>query len=237
VTIPDEYDGNERINATLVPFEVGNQIEAGGVVVKEKDTIDILGDTFRVFKLFKSFNFNKHTRLEVQLINVDVALLMGVCVYETLEDENNLKQCVQLPSYVGQIDINVGSLLNYRIGKIGFIAFVQTGAALLDNGTSIRKIAFVQGDDTDIVDENGQCTDQNALTTIQDGNKTCICDDGYVSSNGGKVQGELDSCISCVSSPFCFFEGDICSANVDCDNDICDDGICRTTVSLSVPVM
>jgi len=229
VTIPDENDGSERINAILVPFDVGTQIEVGGVVVKEKDTIEIFGDTFRAFKLSKSFNFNKNTRLEVNLINLDVALVTGVCVYETLEDENNLKQCMQLPRQVGQIDINVGSLLNNRRTKIAFIAFTQTGASLLDYGTFIRNIAFVQGANTDIVDENGQCTDSNALTTIQNSNTTCICDDGYVSSNGGKVQGELDSCISCVSSPSCFFEGDICSVNFDCDNEICDDGICRKT--------
>jgi len=237
VTIPDENDGSERINAILVPFDVGTQIEVGGVVVKEKDTIEIFGDTFRAFKLSKTFNFNKNTRLEVNLINLDVALVTGVCVYETLEDENNLKQCMQLPRKVGQIDINVGSLLNNRRTKIAFIAFTQTGASLLDYGTFIRNIAFVQGANTDIVDENGQCTDSNALTEIQNSNTTCICDDGYVSSNGGKVQGELDSCISCVSSPSCFFEGDICSVNIDCDNEICDDGICRKTVSSSFPVI
>lgn len=165
--------------------------------------------------------------------NSDVAPNTAVCLFETLEDEYNLDQCVQLSSDVDQIDIKVGYLLNDKNTEISFIAFLQDGATLFNYGTSLRDITFVQGENTDIIDENGQCTDPNALTVTLDGNTNCICDGGYVSSNGGKVQGELDTCVSCVSSPFCFFEGDPCSANDDCDNEICDSGICRTTVSLS----
>lgn len=166
-------------------------------------------------------------------INSDVAPNTAVCLYETLEDEHNLDQCVQLSSDLYQIDIKVGYLLNDKNTEIAFIAFLQDGATLFNYGTSLRDITFVQGENTDIIDENGQCTDPNALTVTLDSNTNCICDGGYVSSNGGKQQGELDTCVSCVSSPFCFFEGDPCSANDDCDNEICDSGICRTTVSLS----
>jgi hypothetical protein len=233
VTIPDENDGSDIINTTLVPFEVGSLIETGGVVVWTKDTVEIFGDTFRAFELSKSFNLNKNTRLEVELLNADAAAMTGVCVFETLEDDNNLNQCARLPRTSGQIDINVGSLLNDRKTEIAFIAFIQDGATFLEYGTSITDIAFVQGENIGIIDEDGNCTDSNASTMIQDGNTTCICKGAYVSSKGGKVQGELDSCISCLSSSFCFFEGDICSVNADCDNTICDGGICRTTVSSS----
>jgi len=169
----------------------------------------------------------------VNRINSDVAPKTAVCLYETLEDEHNLDQCAQLSSDLDQIDIKVGNLLNNRKTEIAFIAFLQDGATLFNYGTSLREITFVQGENTDIIDENGQCKDANALTVILDGNTTCICDGYFVSSGGGKVQGEVDSCVSCVSSPFCFFEGDPCSVNDDCDNEICDGGICRTTVSLS----
>ena len=234
MTIPDENDGSDIINTTLVPFEVGSHIETGGVVVWTKDTVEIFGDTFRAFELSKSFNLNKNTRLQVELANADAAPITSICLFETLDFDYTPKQCAQLLSASGQIDINVGSLLNNRKAKIVFIAFIQAGATSLEYGTSITDIVFVHGESIDIVNEKGQCTDPNSsTTTIQDGNTTCICNVGYVSSNGGKVQRELDSCISCVSSPFCFFEGDICSVNADCDNMICDGGICKTTVSSS----
>jgi hypothetical protein len=238
VSIPDEKGESELINTTLVAFEARNPLEVGGVVVWRKNTIEIFGETFRAFKLSKSFSFNKNTRLEVKLDNVNDAQMTGVCVYETLESANNMKQCVHLPTEVGQVDINVGFLLNDRRANIEFIAFIQANPALLEYGTSVSEIAFVQGENTDIIDEDGECKDPNASTTmLQNGNITCICDVDYVSSGGGNEQRELDSCISCVSSPYCFFEGDYCSGNVDCNNEICDDGICKTTVSSSVPII
>ena len=162
VSIPDEKGESELINTTLVAFEARSPLEVGGVVVWRKNTIEIFGETFRAFKLSKSFSFNKNTRLEVKLDNANDAQMTGVCIYETLESVNNMKQCVHLPTELGQVDVNVGFLLNDRRANIEFIAFIQANPALLEYGTSLSEIAFVQGENTDIIDENGQCKDPNA---------------------------------------------------------------------------
>ena len=83
---------------------------------------------------------------------------------------------------------------------------------------------------------DGVCQDSHAKPTpIM--NEKCECVDGYVSSNGGKLQTQADNCVPCILSEFCSFEGGICDANnrIVCGfgENSCIGNRCRASVSLS----
>ena len=98
----------------------------------------------------------------------------------------------------------------------------------MQNGDSVEVVSFISniqifhGDSFDVVDDNGNCKDINADTITNGDEISCMCRDGFLSSNGGKIQGDYDSCVPCILSPFCGFEGDSCETNGDCFWDLCD---------------
>ena len=128
--------------------------------------------------------------------------------------------------------MNIGELLENRQTTIKYIAFQQDGATDLEQGSSFRNLRFIEGTNVDILDENGNCIDANANTVINDfGDTQCICKLGFVASNGGRVQNEYDSCVRCIFSAYCFFEGDPCTDNDECDMGVCEGNECKANVS------
>ena len=89
-----------------------------------------------------------------------------------------------------------------------------------------KEFAYLCSTHTSIIDENGICRDPNAETIVRGEEITCKCIGAFVSSNGGKTQGALDSCVPCSSSPSCAFEGDKCFVVSECVWDSCVDGRC-----------
>jgi len=211
--------------------------------------VEIFGNTLRIFELSRSFFIDKNSRLRAQIHSLDVAEFTGICLYEGPSVVYNTRPCLEIAGISGVLDVEIGGLLNYRKAEVRYIGFVQEHANVLNYGTSVQSINIVPGLNEDIV-QDGQCTDPNALplltrsNTFSDNilaksnkisriNVTCICAEGYVSSNGGRAQGDLDVCVSCVSSPFCGFEGDPCSTGSECDEGSCDEGACKPKVSIS----
>ena len=92
--------------------------------------------------------------------------------------------------------------------------------------STISAISMYSGIDINLLDENRNCRDLNAETLNQGGEIVCRCIDTYVSSNGGKIQGALDSCVPCFSSSNCAFEGDKCILDDECVWNSCIDGRC-----------
>ena len=82
--------------------------------------------------------------------------------------------------------------------------------------------------------ENG-CEDINAITSSAGGSTVCTCANGFVSSNGGKIQGQFDTCAACILSQYCRFDGEACSSDDECIANECepdsDMGSCSSRVS------
>ena len=126
----------------------------------------------------------------------------------------------------GEIDISTGDLVDdKRIGVLYFV-FHQEGVTSISTETSISDLSLYPGIEVGLFDKNEKCLDPNAETIVEGGEIMCMCRGAFVSSNGGKEQGALDSCISCISSPNCHFEGDNCFRDDECVWGSCNNNRC-----------
>lgn len=197
----------------------------------DKNNAQVFGETFRIFELSEAFVFNKDTRLQMRISTFDADAILNFCLYESIEDARESHQCLDVINNFTPND-KIGDLLQNRKTKIRFIAFQQYGSTSLDYGSWISGIRIVQGENTAIIGDDGKCIDPHAETVKEETETRCICELGYVASNGGRVQGQFDACVACISSSHCFFEGDSCFDNGECDMGICDNGFCKLNVSL-----
>ena len=116
-----------------------------------------------------------------------------MCLYESLDVEIASKcpsRCRELE--YGMNVFNLGVMFHYRKTSVRYIRIKQAGAVGVESTTitaisSLSKILFSTNAEP-TVDENGVCVDSNALTVQSTQGVLCKCLDGFVSSNGGKVQ-------------------------------------------------
>lgn len=219
----------------IIPMQLVNHAMStteisSGIVIESSSYVRLYGNLFKVLALTKPVAVNKFTRLRftIECLSSEVS----ICLYENTADisRNVRNQChIVQPGGERNIDIRAGKLLEDKASEIFFIAFMQNGiSATVETESFISTISISPGKDTDIIDKNGQCKDRNAETIRGDGDKvTCRCVDGFKSSNGGRIQEKLDSCVHCLVSPLCAFEGDKCLADDECIWDSCVAGRCE----------
>ena len=196
-------------------------------MVWDEQTLEIFGNTMRMFKLSSSFICKKNTRLQSTILNEDSAMLK-ICIYERLDDPNKLKQCIHIDTSLNFMDVGLGILMNHRQIDINFISFERSNATRTENGISLVDLNIENVDLSAIVNIDGSCSDVNASPVVDTRSETeenifgrfssniCICNTGYVASNGGVELSDLDVCVNCAHSTFCGFEGDICNSNQEC---------------------
>ena len=245
-TVEDENgDISTTVGASLLPSwsdtaedkaELSGLSYGGGIAVNPDGVAGYMsGSVNKMFRFTKAVSVNKFTMLQFFVVDANNASSrFGICVHENFPGGNdvealqNERQCEETgPSSVtnGAVEISFGQLLN---GKNTQVEFIQIYASNAD--FSISSVAIVQGENTDIYDENG-CKDINADTVGSGEATTCFCKGGYVSSNGGKQQGPYDSCIRCIESDYCGFDGELCGSTDECFAGACFDGKCEARVS------
>ena len=193
--------------------------ERVGVTVDTDASLSVYGPAQEIFNLTRSIPANRFTSFQSVISVTNSIVSVGFCFFTNLPDEFRIdrSRCHEVESSQ-DVDVPIGILLNGKQTDINFIGVIQE--ANLDASSVISSIRLVQGENTDIYDENG-CKDPNALTSGNDDATVCTCKDGYVASNGGKRQGEFDSCVKCISSEYCRFDGDQCTSNEDCTTSEC----------------
>ncbi len=221
----------KTLRTDLLHNNVENFDQGAGIVVESNSAIRLFGDISRVFELSNTFEVQKFTRMKLTLEIMDDAAIQGVglCFYDTFPSRSNQDRCF-LAGTGGELDIDLGQIFYNKKTSVSHISIVMKLSSVQFTNTVealVSTILVSPGEITDIVDENGQCTDPNAKTTRDGEEIFCLCADGYISSNGGKRQYELDSCVSCLLSPFCGFEGDSCTTSDDCFRGSCHDGRCE----------
>lgn len=228
MTIEAQVEGDEftPFSSSLLPFDK-NSNEVGGVIVWDHSTIEIFGNTQRVFKLSAPFRLQKNSQLHARLLS-DHEVNLAFCAYEDIEQVNMPSKCIRIEeSSSDSIITDIGSLSDFRTTDITYVGFYQFYEDDALWSTSLIDIKISFGDIIPIVDAVGTCTDPNATTLKTDASTKnnifgrtsgtlCICKRGFVSSNGGIIQGSLDVCIPCILSPHCGFEGDSCSSHDEC---------------------
>ena len=238
LSVQDKVDGQSSpIEANLmmtwkqkdISFDVMSGVNVDGISA----SVHIFGSTIEMLELSDQVTVNKFTRLQYTVAVTESVERSGLCLFEDLpgEDKVDFSQCHEV-NLSEDVDVPIGELLNGRQVLIHYIAFIQEGLA--EANSIISEINIKQDENTDIYDENG-CKDVNAITSGSGNSTVCTCTDGYISSNGGKIQGEFDSCVKCVKSDFCLFDGAFCSSNDECIANECEKNDmkrCKSRVSL-----
>ncbi len=201
--------------------------ELGGVSVHPNGWLHLYGSFTKYFKLSNSIDINKFTQMKIQVHkepfseerNLDSKLI--ICLYEDIgkgikedcpsrckEVEISIDQTLIPTDMLKERTLFLGDMFNSRKTNVNYIVLRQSypssrQSMLSLEYTRIEEIRFI---DTDVHYITGnRCLDNNArlLTVQQSKIQTCQCLDGFVASNGGKIQGVYDTCISCLDRPSC----------------------------------
>lgn len=216
-----------------------------GVHISSNFTLQMYGDARAVYKTVDPVYTNKFTVLRFDLDVVDHSEELLVCLFENEEEIGKKdflgdeQRCANLPKTEREHKIAIGKFFDYRRTSINYIAFVQNNTLNTKKGESkFTNITFREDIKEDLFDTNGKCRDENAskipfhLNTTE--SARCECNEHFVSSNGGKVLGEYDSCVRCLG---CALDGEQCTIDRDCMMGTCVEKNCVPGVSFVVFVM
>ena len=218
--------------------EVGDSLLVmNGIVVEVDKSISLFGAAREILNITSPIAINKFTRLQYSVSVGEFLQNLRFCVFEQFPGDFNTEgsHC-QIVDSSQDVDVAFGDLLNGKQADISFIGLVQEVATPLEASSIISDINIIQDESTEIFDENG-CKDINAITSGTGESTVCTCGNGFVSSNGGKKQGQFDTCVPCILSEYCRFDGEACSGDDECIANKCDRdsdiGSCSSRVSRS----
>ena len=208
---------------------------SGITVDPDNRAINLFGSVQKVFNLTRQIQANKFTRLQYNVTALERTsnYTVGLCLYENLPQGPEVfrERCHEVQTIMYVKNASIDQLLNGKNATFQFIGIFQDSNKISHAEASISDISIIQGENTDIYDEDGKCKDKNAHTNSTGSRVVCTCKDGYTASNGGKNQGPFDTCIRCIESEKCRFDGEFCDSSSDCFANPCEDGICQARVS------
>lgn len=208
--------------------------------------VHLIGDAISTFQLSEAVEFNKGSKLRLDFQrqynqNFDVGSvedsLVEICIHEErngdlfrLEHAPDESRCASI-SVDGTSTIFFGreQFLNKKV-LVRFITFKQVVNSVEPSRAVevvFSKLIILLGSLSDQV-LNGKCTDFNAMSEPEDGK--CVCNFGFVSSNGGWILNEqADACVPVTDSMG--YDGDACNINRDCLRGVCQSNTCLAEVS------
>ncbi len=192
----------------------------GGTLVQEHyENILIYGSVDKIYKIESPIEANQFTQMSIELKEVTgPAEAITLCLYEGLDLDIALEcssRCRKLE--YGMNLFKLSRMFHYRDTSVQYIRIKQVGGIDSTSTSPISALSNIlfSTDAKAIVDENGLCVDTNALTVQSTQGVVCKCLDGFVSSNGGKVQGVHDTCVSCMFQPACSIDANYIDASRD----------------------
>ncbi len=209
-----ENSGNIT-NASLI-MTSDDSPELGGVSVQVNGWLHLYGSFTKYLKLSNSIDINKFTQMKIQVhkerfseqSNFNSKLI--ICLYEDIGKEamdDCPSRCRELQVGTSQT-LLLADMFNNRKTSVNYIVLKQSYPSSSQSMVSLEytrigDFRFID-DDVRYIEDN-RCLDNNArLLTLQLSKKqACQCLDGFVASNGGKIQGVYDTCISCLDRPSC----------------------------------
>ncbi len=220
----------------LEQFDEHNITNAGGIITGPGN-IHLFGDVSVFYKLQRPINVNSFSQLKLDLVLLKQSVEIHVCLYENKEDalevnpmlEDEFRCHTISPA---QTRINIGESFGYRSTFVNYIRLEQRNGAI-DGESILSDIAIEAGEKVNIIRDDGKCNDEKATIFEQAGSQPqCLCDFGFVASNGGKFLGDYDVCVKCLPDRSCAFDGDECASNRECLQGLCENGKCAVGVSL-----
>ena len=209
--------------------------QVGGAHIIPDGTLQIFGDAELRFVFYAPIKVHKYFTLEFSIVVKTEPEYFHVCLYETedgFEEEEALVgnefRCTNVNSY-GNVNLNVGRFFDDRITDISAIVFRQINTLTQRLGeTDVQDVKLLPFEGEGIFNSDGTCNDTNSYTIVMNGDVRCICIEGFVGSNGGRILGEYDSCVNCLG---CALDNEICNRNRDCMMGTCVDNSCAPSVS------
>jgi len=199
------------LHANLVDFDVASRPDEdrGGISVQVNGAVRLYGETERFYQLSQDIEVHRFTRLSFMYTDLESADGASLCLYEGLNStvQNSCPSRCFVPER-GQNVIDLGNVFSDRMTSVRIIGFRQGGG--LSESANLHMFTTAK---IPIIDENGLCIDPNARRL---GSVGCKCMDGYTSSNGGNVQGEFDTCLSCLSPPGCRVDASVSLGEYEC---------------------
>ncbi len=226
----------EKVNVTIESFEEFNITNIGGVITGP-DEVHVYGDASVVYKLQRPIDVNIFSKLDVTLVKLKQAGEVYLCLYEEKDDALGISpiledefRCHTISS--SRTKVNIGESFGYRSTSVNYFRIIQYDSAT-DGDSILSNITIESGEKVNVIGEDGECNDENAAIFVRAGSHPqCLCQFGYIASNGGKFLGEYDACVKCIPESSCAFDGDMCTTNRECLLGLCQNGICTAGVSL-----
>jgi hypothetical protein len=217
----------------------------GGIRTESKNAIRIFGNVHKLFKLRAPAYVDKYTLLHVELQQVEAFQKIRICLYgnqdEVISNSTILadeKRCQNITGN-GAIKIHLGDFFSFKIVQVRYFSILFEndnyfdGEAVL-SGFSLRREGL--GDYDNFSGTNCPALDVNsAVITNSAGRRKCVCIDGFVASNGGKILERYDTCVSTLFS-IGGFDFSSCGSFRDCASGTCSLGSCSPAGSLQLEI-
>ena len=172
----------------------------GGVSVQSDGTVRLYGNLSKLYQLSTNLAVNKYKRMSFQF-----NLLEGskgsqeteICMYEKFSPTSETGSCppICFTPEEGSNYMNIGAMFNDRMTSITVIEVIQKRGL-----SELKHLRMYSDLEEEVVGNDDECTDRNARRVRRMGPTGCYCLDGYVSSNGGKLRGLYDTCLSCLGT-------------------------------------
>lgn len=210
----------------LVPNDT--EFTFGGVSINEPlGEINLFGPSRATFALTPPLNVTKFTKFAVTMKSVSVPEMVRVCLLGGIQNFIGESSCINLKQ--GENILAIGEdIFEHKISQATHLIFEQINSDPREGETNLKTIYTQQLAVPPLIDSDGNCSDENAIKST---NLTCVCKLGYVSSNGGTVLDELDTCVPCTRPYLCGFDADTCERDQDCLLGWCSSGYCLFSVS------
>lgn len=227
-TLDYEVDASSE---PLVPYDT--DFTFGGVSINEPlREINLFGPSRATFALTPPLNVTKFTKFAVTMKSVSLPEMVRVCLLEDIQNFIKDSSCINLKQ--GENMLAIGEdIFEHKISQVTHLIFEQLNSDPREGETNLKNIYVQQLAVPPLIDIDGNCRDENAIKST---NLTCVCNLGYVSSNGGTVLGELDTCVPCTRPYVCGFDADTCERDQDCLLGWCSGGSCLFSVSLFLAI-
>ena len=191
--------GQLQISPDASPRTVSSSSSSneGGSAVQMDGSVLLYGDTDTSYTFSQKIFICKFSRFTLSYSKLEPVHNIHICLSDQLN--GNQYPTVNMPTLCssrcfvpqeGYNEINIGKMFGDRLSTIDTLVFHQTRGK-----SKVGALHVFNVTETKVINDLNQCSDSNARRAQMYG---CWCFDGFASSAGGKLQGQFDTCLSCL---------------------------------------
>lgn len=215
-------------------------------------TMRIFGETDKIYYFHSPIYIDKYSSISFDIDSYETPSSFSFCIYEQetdfksnvtlVEDEERCTALFYEENGTSKVSIVLGRLFGYRKTEIKYLRVVQ------DKGNNVHFLSSSSKSEVLIsnlkIERDDQPDFSNIECNLYDSHSTpvqefsmnkCACDDGYISSNGGKIIGGLDKCVTNIPiGSTGLYDQSPCRHFRECASGYCTNGTCTEAGELIV---